>query len=144
MAVEKGMKRKRVLVLIGALTLVLGTSTRALKPEVSPGSHARFVATAYCDSGITKSGVRTRSGIIAADPSLLPVGSVVRVRDVGHARYEGIYTVMDTGGLVRGRRIDLYIPSCSEAREFGLRRGVLVRVLRLGWDPRASAAPSTP
>ena len=109
--------------------------------DVRPGQQARFAATAYCDSGITKSGVRTRSGIIAADPDYLPVGSVVRVQEIGHHRYEGIYTVMDTGGLVRGRRIDLYMPDCEEAKEFGFRKRVLVRVLRLGWDPRASMPP---
>jgi 3D (Asp-Asp-Asp) domain-containing protein len=109
---------------------------------VAPGDQARFTATAYCDSGVTKSGVRTRRGIIAADPAHLPVGSVVRVREVGHPRYEGIYTVMDTGGLVRGRRIDLYMPDCHEARLFGLRRRVLVRVLRLGWSPQASMPPA--
>jgi 3D (Asp-Asp-Asp) domain-containing protein len=112
--------------------------------DVRPGEQARFTATAYCDSGVTKSGVRTRRGIIAADPAHLPVGSVVRVREVGHPRYEGIYTVMDTGSLVRGRRIDLYIPDCQEARAFGLRKRVLVRVLRLGWSPQASMAPADP
>ena len=109
---------------------------------VAPGEQARFTATAYCDSGVTKSGVRTRRGIIAADPAHLPVGSVVRVREVGHPRYEGIYTVMDTGGLVRGRCIDLYVPDCDEAREFGLRKRVLVRVLRFGWSPQASMPPA--
>lgn len=110
--------------------------------DVLPGEQARFTATAYCDAGITKSGVRARRGIVAADPEHLPVGSVVRVRDVGHPRYEGIYSVMDTGGLVRGRRIDLYIPDCDEAKEFGLRKRVLVRVLRLGWSPQASMPPA--
>jgi len=110
--------------------------------DVRPGEQARFAATAYCDSGVTKSGVRTRRGIVAADPAHLPVGSVVRVRGVGHPRYEGIYTVMDTGGLVRGRRIDVYVPDCTEAKQFGFRKGVLVRVLRLGWSPQASMPPA--
>jgi len=43
---------------------------------------------------------------------------------------------MDTGGLVQGRRIDLYVTSCDEAKEFGV-RPVRVVVVRLGWDPQA-------
>ena len=52
-------------------------------------------------------------------------------------------TVMDTGSAVLGRRIDLFVANCHEARDFGLRR-VVVRVLRLGWDPSASAPPTEP
>jgi 3D (Asp-Asp-Asp) domain-containing protein len=79
--------------------------------------------------------------VAAADPAVLPVGSVVRLHGADVQRYEGIYTVMDTGSAVLGRRIDLYVSDCGEARQFGLKH-VLVRVLRLGWNPRASAPPS--
>jgi len=108
------------------------------EPAVAPGDEVAFTATAYCGAGTTKSGVRTRSGIAAADPVVLPVGSVVRLRSPEEPRYEGIYTVMDTGSAVQGPRIDLFISSCREAREFGLKR-VLVQVLRHGWNPRVSA-----
>jgi hypothetical protein len=56
----------------------------------------------------------------------------------GDARYNGVYTVMDTGPKVQGRLLDLYMWSCHEALRFG-RRQVQVTVLRLGWDPKASA-----
>ena len=53
-------------------------------------------------------------------------------------RYNGIYTVMDTGPAVQGRHIDIYMWNCDEARyEFG-RRSAGITVLRLGWNPRAS------
>jgi 3D (Asp-Asp-Asp) domain-containing protein len=132
-----------VVVLLGGVEW--GESTTAQR-RLPPGEFVPFTATAYCDSGTTKSGVRTRPGVVAADPAVLPVGSVVRVESPDRRRYEGIYTVMDTGGLVRGRRIDLFIESCNEAKEFGLRR-VHVHVLRAGWSPRASIdidAPATP
>jgi|WetSurMetagenome_2_1015567.scaffolds.fasta_scaffold44597_3 osmotically-inducible protein OsmY len=106
---------------------------------IGPGDAAAFTATAYCDRGITKSGVPARQGVAAADPDVLPVGSVIRV-SLGQSGHQGIYTVMDTGGKIVGRRIDLYIGNCDEARLFGLRRAV-VRVLRLGWNPGASAPP---
>jgi len=104
--------------------------------QVGPGTEAQFTATAYCDRGITKSGVRTREGIVAADPDHLPVGSIVRIVEAGDRRYEGVYTVMDTGGLVQGHRIDVYIPDCAEARAFGV-RPIRILVVRLGWDPQA-------
>jgi 3D (Asp-Asp-Asp) domain-containing protein len=103
----------------------------------TPGAHLRFTATAYCRGTTTASGVNVRNGIAAADPDLLPVGSVVQVDRLGD-RYNGIYTVMDTGPAVQGRHIDIYMWSCDEARyEFGRRLAGLT-VLRLGWNPRAS------
>lgn len=102
-----------------------------------PGTRLRFTATAYCRGTTTASGVNVRNGIAAADPDLLPVGSVIQVDRLGD-RYNGIYTVMDTGPAVQGRHIDIYMWNCDEAKyEFGKRSAGLT-VLRLGWNPRAS------
>jgi 3D (Asp-Asp-Asp) domain-containing protein len=101
------------------------------------GSQLAFTATAYCKGETTASGVVVRTGVAAADPGLLPVGTVVRV-DMPSSRYSGIWTVMDTGPSVQGRMIDLYLWSCKEALEFG-RRPVRLTVLRLGWSPQMSA-----
>jgi len=103
----------------------------------APGARLRFTATAYCRGTTTASGVNVRNGIAAADPDLLPVGSVLQVDRLGE-RYNGIYTVMDTGPAVQGRHIDIYMWNCDEARyEFG-KRTAGITVLRLGWNPRAS------
>jgi 3D (Asp-Asp-Asp) domain-containing protein len=102
----------------------------------TPGTRLRFSATAYCKGTTTASGVRVRTGIAAADPDLLPVGSVIQVDKLGE-KYNGIYTVMDTGPKVQGRQIDVYMWSCYEALGFG-RRNIQVTVLRLGWNPQAS------
>jgi 3D (Asp-Asp-Asp) domain-containing protein len=99
-------------------------------------SHLRFTATAYCKGTTTASGVNVRTGIAAADPDLLPVGSVIQVYRLGE-RYNGIYTIMDTGPAVQGRHIDIYMWSCNEALELG-RREIAINVLRLGWNPKAS------
>jgi 3D (Asp-Asp-Asp) domain-containing protein len=101
------------------------------------GAQLVFTATAYCKGETTASGVVVRTGIAAADPGLLPVGTVVRV-DMPNSRYSGIWTVMDTGPAVQGRLIDLYLWSCHEALAFG-RRPVRLTVLRLGWSPQMSA-----
>jgi 3D (Asp-Asp-Asp) domain-containing protein len=102
----------------------------------TPGARLRFTATGYCKGTTTASGVNVRTGIAAADPDLLPVGSVIQVDRLGD-KYNGIYTIMDTGPKVQGRHIDIYMWSCHEALELG-RRSMQVSVLRLGWNPKAS------
>ena len=103
----------------------------------SPGAKLVFEATAYCKGVTTASGATVHRGVAASDPTLLPTGSVVDV-EVGDERYDGIYTVMDTGPAVQGRELDLYMWSCHEALAFG-RRPVRITVLRLGWNPAATA-----
>lgn len=100
------------------------------------GSRLVFEATAYCKGKTTASGVGVRTGIAASDPSILPVGSVVTI-STDNVRYNGVYTIMDTGPRVQGRILDLYMWSCHEALAFG-RRPVEITVLRLGWNPRDS------
>jgi 3D (Asp-Asp-Asp) domain-containing protein len=102
----------------------------------APGARLAFTATAYCKGLVTSSGVNAQSGATAADPTLLPIGSVVQL-DFREDRYDGIYTVLDTGPAVQGREIDLYMWSCNDALRFG-RRPVRMTVLRLGWNPRAT------
>jgi 3D (Asp-Asp-Asp) domain-containing protein len=109
----------------------------AARAPLEPGTSLDFVATAYCKGLTTKSGVAVQSGIAAADPSLLPVGSVVEV-DSHDSRYDGIYTILDTGPAIRGAMVDIYMWSCHEALKFG-RKPIRLRVLRLGWNPRATA-----
>lgn len=84
-----------------------------------------FTATAYCLKGRTALGHGVRRGIIAADPRVLRLGSRV---NLGGGAYSGQYLVSDTGGRIKGRRIDIWVPSCSEARRFG-RRTVSLGVL---------------
>jgi 3D (Asp-Asp-Asp) domain-containing protein len=103
-----------------------------------PGARLAFSATAYCKGIVTSSGVAVQSGVAASDPELLPVGSVVQT-DSLPARYNGIYTIMDTGPSVQGRQVDLYMWSCNEALQFG-RKPIHLTVLRLGWNPRATTS----
>jgi 3D (Asp-Asp-Asp) domain-containing protein len=117
---------------------VLGEAeVSAATEKPAPGSHMRFSISAYCKGKTTASGVNVRSGIAASDPDLLPVGSVVQIGGLS-PKYDGIYTIMDTGPAVQGRRLDLYMWSCNEALELG-RRIAAVTVMRLGWNPRATA-----
>ena len=129
-------------VLLYEVTALDSKATAAHEVEVRetawprPGARLRFHATAYCKGTTTASGTTVRTGIAAADPLLLPVGSVIQVDSLS-PRYNGIYTVMDTGPAVQGREIDIYMWNCNEALQFG-RRSLTLNVMRLGWNPRAS------
>ena len=109
---------------------------REARPPAA-GERLNFSATAYCKGTTTASGINPRTGVAAADPVLLPVGSVINVA-AGDPKYSGVYTVMDTGPKVQGRLLDLYMWSCHEALRFG-RKEVELTVLRLGWNPQASS-----
>lgn len=102
-----------------------------------PGARVEFLATAYCKGQTTASGVAVRAGIAAADPDLLPEGTIFRIDGVPE-RLRGLYTVLDTGPKIQGKRLDLYMWSCYEALDFGA-RPVTLTVLRLGWHPKNSA-----
>jgi 3D (Asp-Asp-Asp) domain-containing protein len=101
-----------------------------------PNVNGRYVATAYSQTGITASGEWTHRHVVAADPSILPIGSRIQIRHAG--RYSGEYVVADTGGKVTGRKLDLYLPSTVECRKFGVKR-VSVKVLELGNGTLAAA-----
>ena len=94
-------------------------------------SHAatRFTATATSLPGLTANGRAPHRGTVAADPDILPLGSRIRISRAG--RYSGVYHVTDTGPGVKGRVIDIYVPSASEAKRFG-RKVVTVHVLSRG------------
>ena len=139
--------RKAVVLITAVMGFVLAYEARvldsrwqAIRGNAAPpaaGQRLQFEATAYCKGTTTASGVGVRTGIAAADPTLLPVGTVLNIA-TGEPKYNGVYTVMDTGPRVQGRTLDLYMWSCHEALRFG-RKPVDVTVLRLGWDPQASA-----
>lgn len=92
------------------------------------GEPQSFHATAYALKGRTRMGTQTRRGVIAADPRVLPLGSVVQLRA---GKYSGVYTVHDTGKRIKGNAIDVWVPDNHEARQFG-RRQIKLHVLKLG------------
>jgi len=95
--------------------------------EVSRGERVvriQALVTAYCQGAITATGTRTRIGECAVDPQVIPLDSQVYVPGYGWAMAE------DTGGLIRGARLDVYIPELEEAKEWGAKRLVVTVVER--------------
>jgi 3D (Asp-Asp-Asp) domain-containing protein len=108
-----------------ALSKTLSELPVGLSAERPVGPSSHYVATAYSLRGKTASGRMVTRGLIAADPRVLPLGSRVHLE---HPGYSGEYLVADTGLKIKGRRIDIWIPSSREAMRFG-RRTVKLTVL---------------
>ncbi len=72
-----------------------------------------FELTCYALRGTTASGVPVRRSGIAVDPRVIPLGTEVFIAG------EGTRTAIDTGGLIKGNRIDVWRPSSEECRQFG-------------------------
>lgn len=106
------------------------TASRRGARTIPIAARHEMVSTAYCLKGNTRTGIRTRDGVAAADPRFLPLGSVIRVSHPDE-RILGIFVIMDTGGAVKGRKLDIYMDSCSEARRWGVKR-VVAEVVDLG------------
>lgn len=115
--------------------ILTGTVTDPAEESLSLPPPTHYIATAYSLRGRTASGRFVSKGIIAADRRVLPLGSRVRL-DAGG--YSGDYLVADTGGAIRGRRIDIWTPSSREAMRFG-RRSVKLTVLSYPAKTPASA-----
>jgi 3D (Asp-Asp-Asp) domain-containing protein len=117
----------------GYLGQIIATPLIEQSFVVAPTS---YVATAYSLRGRTASGRMVSKGLIAADPRILPLGTRVRL-DAG--AYSGEYLVADTGGLVKGKRIDIWTPTGREAMRFG-RRTVKLTVLSFGGKRKSVAS----
>ncbi|ARF18139.1 3D domain-containing protein [Sporosarcina ureae] len=84
--------------------------------------------TAHCNgcSGITRTGLNLRQNpnlkVIAVDPRVIKLGTKVHVEGYGYA------IAGDTGGAIKGNKIDVFIPNKSRAFEWG-RKNVKVKVL---------------
>lgn len=95
--------------------------------EMTYSSLISMEATAYlpCDgdgAGITATGIAAGYGIVAVDPSVIPLGTRLYIPGYGTA------LAADTGGAIRGNKIDLCMESYGEAMRFG-RRSVEVYIL---------------
>jgi 3D (Asp-Asp-Asp) domain-containing protein/peptidoglycan hydrolase CwlO-like protein len=92
-------------------------------PDVVLVGEWTMIATAYYSgggglngTGITFTGLRARKGIIAADPSVIPLGTRVYIEGYGEA------LVADIGGWIKKDRVDLCFDSLEECYRYGRRK----------------------
>jgi 3D (Asp-Asp-Asp) domain-containing protein len=86
----------------------------------------RFKLTAYSGpqlgqpEPITATGTAARAGrTVAVDPTVIPLGSKIYIEGLGERIAE------DTGGAIKGHRIDVYLGTVPQAVDFGVRRGTV-------------------
>lgn len=90
--------------------------------SVESTAYKPFIATAYSLMGKMANGQNVHQGAIAGDPRILPLGTVVHIEGMG------TFTVKDTGGAIKGNRIDIWMPSTRNAKVFG-RKKINVRII---------------
>lgn len=121
--------------------VVQGAASRWYLANYAPPRYGEPVPvemTAYClTRTTTRRGRYVRAGIVAADPRLFPLSRYVELYD--GRRYMGRFLIDDTGRLIKGNIIDVWMPTCREARIFGRRKGIAVLVPR---EPAVSLAGS--
>lgn len=80
--------------------------------------------------GITASGARAKRGTVAVDPRVIPLGTKLYVKSLtpGVPDY-GFAIAQDTGGAIKGNKIDLFMDTVWECLQFG-RRPVMVYILQ--------------
>lgn len=78
--------------------------------------------------GVTASGMRARRGVVAVDPRVIPIGTRLYIETSDGKYVYGNAVAGDTGGAIKGNKIDLFMDSYSECRAFG-RRTVNVYIL---------------
>lgn len=117
-----------LVVILTIATIIMGASScnqLAYADNKESAYMGEFEITAYCGcrkcNGIwtgypSASGAPLKEGItIAVDPKIIPLGTRVYIEGVGWR------VAQDTGGMIKGNRIDVYIDSHSECLKFGRR-----------------------
>lgn len=104
---------------------------QASRGSVTSGEELTVTATAYTPyctgcSGVTATGINLKNNpdlkVIAVDPSIIPLGTKVYVEGYGYA------IAGDTGGAIKGNKIDVFFPTKSQAYNWG-RKTVKIRIL---------------
>lgn len=111
-------------------------SASAAAEEETRSAPMTFKASAYCacsaccgkSTGITASGMKARYGTVAVDPRVIPLGTRLYIEAADGSFVYGECIAADTGGAIKGNKVDLFFPSHSEALNFG-RRTVNVYII---------------
>ena len=116
------LKEKQVV--IDGKKLVTKTKTSdSVKNTLRYKKSFKVRATAYSGGGYCANGKRVKVGRIAVDPSVIPLGTWMYVKGYG------LCQACDTGGAIKGRKIDVYFNKESKCNRWGV-RGTKVYILK--------------
>ena len=79
--------------------------------------------------GITRSGTKVRPGVVAVDPRVIPLGTKLYIESLDGWPDYGFAVAEDTGGAIKGNKIDLFYESAGTVKKYG-RRKVKVYILK--------------
>ena len=108
-------ERTERVVVPAAVAVAPAASAPARAPAAEPGVTMTVVATGYALRGTTATGLPTGWGVVAVDPSVIPLGTRMTIPGYG----EGV--AADVGSAVRGAMIDLWFPTRAQALAWGTR-----------------------
>jgi len=128
LATERRMTEQRISTLVAQAQAAAAKSATLARPAVQPvyststpaavSSSGRTItvsATGYALPGHTASGLAVGWGVVAVDPSVIPLGTHMSIPGYGEA------VAADTGGAVVGSTIDLWFPTVAQANAWGRR-----------------------
>ncbi len=129
-------------VLTDNMTVTIKTKTDAMSPldfdvDLSKARVITCTATAYTSAadecgpwadGYTATGAKCEVGVVAVDPKVIPLGTKLYIETVDGSFVYGYCSAEDTGGAIKGNKIDLAMNTKSDCFQFG-RRQVKVYIL---------------
>jgi len=100
------------------------------KGDLSSARVLQCTATAYDASpesngvyaGQTATGMKPAYGVVAVDPKVIPLGTKLYIEAVDGSWVYGYAIAGDTGGAIKGNKIDLFYNTAAECRQFGRRQ----------------------
>ena len=93
----------------------VGTAFSPTAPVAAGGRTLTVSATGYALAGRTATGLPVGWGVVAVDPSVIPLGTHMIIPGYGEA------VAADTGGAIVGATIDLWFPTVDQANAWGRR-----------------------
>ncbi|MDD4586842.1 MAG: 3D domain-containing protein [Heliobacteriaceae bacterium] len=108
--------------------------------EVTATAYDACIQCCGKDDGITKTGVKATAWYtIAVDPTVIPLGTKIFIPALGK-----VFEAQDTGGKIRGRRVDLFLPDHHMAVAFGRQKLKIYLLAEPDREPITTAVITKP
>jgi 3D (Asp-Asp-Asp) domain-containing protein len=95
-----------------------GVPVPAVDPDVVPAGVTplgQFTVVCYTINGHTATGVQTSTEVVAVDPKVIPLKTRIFIKGVGWR------TALDTGGGIKGNKLDIWLPTAADCKAFGVK-----------------------
>lgn len=122
--IHVGTKERQIKTIAGTYT----TKPASYKKYIDVSASAYDLSYASCGKrpgdrgyGITASGMRAQVGVVAVDPRVIPLGTKLYIEAPDGSWVYGMAVAGDTGGAIKGNKVDLFFNTYSECIQFGRR-----------------------